>query len=163
MPVKIIRYSEELNDCDGLIIPGGESTTISKLLHKNGLFDKLVNYDGAIFGTCAGAVLLAEKTDSSELSTLKKAPIEIIRNAYGRQVDSFKQKLNLSFDSKSFPAVFIRAPKIISCDNDVEVLSRFNGEPVLVTYEKLLIATFHPELTDDTRIHRYFLEKIVRN
>lgn len=155
-----IRYGEQLRTIDGLIIPGGESTTMTKIITEMGILPELEAFDKPIFGTCAGAILLSETCDDPNIQTFKKAPVKTWRNAYGRQVDSFTESVNLSFDDKPFPAVFIRAPRITDCSPGVEILGRFNGEIVLVRHRQYLLSTFHPELTNDPRIHKYFIEMI---
>lgn len=153
----VIKYAIEVDSCDGLIIPGGESTTISKLLKISGMFEKIRSFKGPIFGTCAGAILLSKKCDNNGVIALNLIPIVIRRNAYGRQVDSFTNLVELKFDKSPFPAVFIRAPKIVEFESNVEVLGTSNGEVVFVQYKNILLSTFHPELTDDVRIHKYFI------
>lgn len=160
---KIIRYSEELNECCGLVIPGGESTTMTKLMEEMDLYDRIANFQGVIFGTCAGAILLSTDASDPKVRPLKRVPVKIKRNAYGRQVDSFTAPINLTFDPQVFKGVFIRAPKFEEVDRNVEVLGTFNNEPVLIKYGKNLLATFHPELTPDPRIHQYFIKMIEDN
>ncbi|MDD5766914.1 MAG: pyridoxal 5'-phosphate synthase glutaminase subunit PdxT [Candidatus Marinimicrobia bacterium] len=157
-----IRYGEQLRLIDGLIIPGGESTTMTKIIMEMGILPELEVFDKPIFGTCAGAILLSEKCDDPNIQVIKKTPVKTLRNAYGRQVDSFTESVNLSFTNEPFPAVFIRAPRITDCTPEVEILGRFNGEIVLVRYQKYLLSTFHPELTNDPRIHEYFIGMIDR-
>ena len=158
-----VKNIEDLSRVDGLIIPGGESTTIGKLLKKYGL-DKEIRrrtMSGAltVWGTCAGAILLAKKILNRKPDSLNLMDIEIIRNAYGRQLDSFETSLNISsLEIKDFPAVFIRAPIIKKAFNKTKVLAEYDGMPVMVEQKNLLATTFHPELTDDLRIHKYFLK-----
>jgi len=152
-----VRYQEQIAGCDGLIIPGGESTTMSKLIDEMGLRASLENFPGMIFGTCAGAILLSDSCDDPRVKTLHRTPLRILRNAYGRQVDSFIDNIDLQFAPEPFRAVFIRAPRLNHLNGNTEVLARLNGDAVLIKSGNNLIATFHPELTDDSRIHQYFL------
>lgn len=161
-----IKFPEQLEKIDGLIIPGGESTTINKLLKKykfkNNL-DKFNSKHKPIFGTCAGLILLAKKIEGED-SGLGYIDIEVWRNAYGRQVDSFEQQLDLSFGGSEnggkFKSVFIRAPKIISAGKEVTILARFNEDMVMARENNVMVCAFHPELTDDLRIHKYFINMI---
>lgn len=161
-----VRFPEQLNSINGLIIPGGESTTINKLLKKykfkEGL-DKFYRENKPIFGTCAGLILLA-KSIQGEGKGLGYIDIEVQRNAYGRQVDSFEEFLDISFNQdengRRFKSIFIRAPKILSSGRKVAVLARLRGEMVLVRDNNVMVCVFHPELTDDLRIHRYFINMI---
>jgi len=157
-----IRYPSEIDNCDGLILPGGESTTISKLLDEMKFRDRIQKYNRPMFGTCAGAILLSNNSDDPRVQTLYRVPINTQRNAYGRQVESFIASVDLSFDKKPFNAVFIRAPKLRQLGKEVTVLGTINGEIVFVQYENILLSTFHPELTDDPRIHSYFIKQIIR-
>lgn len=157
---EVVRYSWQFDSCDGLIIPGGESTTMAKIIEAMGIRPRLDAFDRPIFGTCAGAILLAKCCDDPKIRTLNRIPIKALRNAYGRQVDSFTERVNLSFDDMPFPAVFIRAPKLTDFSDGVEILGKFNGETVMVRYQQYLISTFHPELTNDTRIHEYFIQNM---
>ncbi|PIS29378.1 MAG: pyridoxal 5'-phosphate synthase glutaminase subunit PdxT [Candidatus Marinimicrobia bacterium CG08_land_8_20_14_0_20_45_22] len=157
---EVIRYGEQLRTIDGLIIPGGESTTMTKIIFEMRFLPDLEAFDKPIFGTCAGAILLSETCDDPNIQTFKRAPVKMLRNAYGRQVDSFTESVNLSFNDKPFSAIFIRAPKITECSSKVEILGRFNGEIVLVRYRQYLLSTFHPELKNDPRIHEYFIEMV---
>ncbi|MCK4716238.1 MAG: pyridoxal 5'-phosphate synthase glutaminase subunit PdxT [Candidatus Marinimicrobia bacterium] len=157
-----IRYPSEIDDCDGLILPGGESTTISKILDEMKLRERIQKYNRPMFGTCAGAILLSNNSDDPLVQTLNRVPINTQRNAYGRQVESFIASVDLSFDKKPFNAVFIRAPKLLQPGKEVTVLGTINGEIVFVQYENILLSTFHPELTDDPRIHSYFIKQLLR-
>jgi 5'-phosphate synthase pdxT subunit len=158
--VELIRYAAQFEHCQGIVIPGGESTTMTKIINEMQLYEKLSNFPGVIFGTCAGAILLADDLNDPKVRSLKRVPIQIMRNAYGRQVDSFISPIQLSFDQEPFKAVFIRAPRFGRIEDHVQVLGTLNGEPVLVRNSHNLLATFHPELTDDERIHRYFLRMV---
>jgi 5'-phosphate synthase pdxT subunit len=146
-----VRLPEDLEGLDGLVIPGGESTTIVRLAEIYGLDEAIRRFDGAIFGTCAGMIVL----DRDHLSL---AEIELDRNAYGRQVRSFEADIELAGDDLPLHGVFIRAPRIRELGAEVEVLGELAGEPVLVRDGRLLLATFHPELTDDLRLHELFLQ-----
>lgn len=163
----LIRKPAELNDVDGLIIPGGESTTIGKLMVQNSLdraiIDKVEN-GMPVFGTCAGMIVLAAKIDQSEQFSLGLMAIEVKRNAFGRQVDSFETLLSVpALGPPDVPAVFIRAPYIASVGPDVRVLAYYDGKIVMAQQGSLMAAAFHPELTDDLRIHRYFLQQVEKS
>ena len=153
IPFIEVRTTTDIQKTSGLIMPGGESTTIGKLLVSTGLDVWLkthVKKGYAVYGTCAGAILL---------STLDLIDITVKRNAYGRQLDSFDEPIQ----SKQFPklrGVFIRAPKITRVGKAVEILATHEGEPVLVQQGNILAGTFHPELTDDEAIHRYFVQTL---
>ena len=157
-----IRYPNEIDNCDGLILPGGESTTISKLLDEMKLRECIQKYNRPMFGTCAGAILLSRNSDDPRIQTLNRVPINTQRNAYGRQVESFIASVDLRFDKKPFNAVFIRAPKLRQPGKEVKVLGTINGETAFVQYKNILLSTFHPELTDDPRIHSYFIKQLIR-
>jgi|TARA_B100001971_G_C18135286_1_gene507219 5'-phosphate synthase pdxT subunit len=158
-----VRLPEDLKGIDGLIIPGGESTTIGKLMIDYGL-DKEIKkqYEKglSIYGTCAGAILLAKDIIGSKQLKLDLLDVSIKRNSYGRQIDSFETELELKDVEKPFKGIFIRAPVIDSIHNGVKVLSKFKDKPVLVQQKNLLASTFHPELTDDVRVHEYFVEMV---
>lgn len=160
-----VRTIEDLNSVDGLIIPGGESTTISKLMRINGIDKALqqkIKRGFPVFGTCAGAIVLARHVKGNKFSDnngLGLLNITVNRNAYGRQLESFETQLTVKGFNTSVPAVFIRAP-MIEANNGVEILSHFKNHPVLVRQGNIIASTFHPELTEDTRIHRYFLRMI---
>ena len=149
-----VRLPEELDGLDGLVIPGGESTTILHLAALYGLDDAIRAYRGPVFGTCAGMIVL-------DREHLGLADLEVDRNAYGRQVRSFEADVELAGDDEPLRGVFIRAPRVRALGETVEVLGELDGEPVLVRDGRLLLASFHPELTADTRVHERFLE-IVR-
>ena len=159
-----VRTPEDLEQCQGLIIPGGESTTLVKLLKNIGLFEKLptFNKQWPIFGTCAGCILVSKEVANHPVDSLKLIDITTERNAYGRQIDSFVDDVTVNVNSRSekIEGVFIRAPKIVRVSDSVNILGYHNEEVVLVENESVLAATFHPELSEDTLIHRYFLEKI---
>ena len=155
----------ELDGLDGLIIPGGESTTISRLMLDFGLMQPvrdLAQVDLPIMGTCAGMTLLAREVPDFNLETLKLMDMNVRRNAFGRQLDSFETDLKMPILGKEpFHAIFIRAPIIEKADSKVEILAKLsNGVAVAARQGKLVAAAFHPELTSDLRFHRYFLEII---
>jgi 5'-phosphate synthase pdxT subunit len=156
-----VRDPDTLNGLSGLVIPGGESTTIGKLLVRFGMFNRLKNLlDNGfpVYGSCAGLILLAREITGYEQATFGCLNVTVNRNAYGRQLESFEADLSApALGEPSLRAVFIRAPIITAAGAEVEVLSRFEGNPVLVRQKNILASTFHPELTDDSRIHRYFL------
>ena len=159
--VSEVRTAEELNAVDGLVIPGGESTTMLKLLDREALFEPLREFGQhkPIFGTCAGAILLATKVENPEQASLGLVDIAVQRNAYGRQLDSRVTQIDAE-GFGSLEAVFIRAPIIRGTGEGVKVLARYNGDPVLVEEGRHLVATFHPELSPDDRVHAYFLKKV---
>jgi 5'-phosphate synthase pdxT subunit len=148
--VSEVRLPEDLDGLDGLVVPGGESTTIMHLAHLYGLDDAVRAYRGPIFGTCAGMIVL----DREHLGV---ADLEVDRNAYGRQVKSFEADVELTSDGPPLHGIFIRAPRIRALGSGVEVLGELDGEPVLVRDGRFLLASFHPELTDDLRVHELFL------
>lgn len=157
-----IGLPKELAGLDGLVVPGGESSTMWKLLVLYGFEKPLLDLAGSgvpFFGTCAGAILLAGRQSDDKAGALCLIDILVSRNAYGRQVDSREADIKLSFSpDEPFNAFFIRAPVIERTGPDVTVLAQYRGTPVLIRYDNILVATFHPELTGDERIHRYFLD-----
>ena len=163
--VILVRKPEQLDEIEALVIPGGESTTILKVLGEQG-FEKLKSFVLAkpTFGTCAGCIMLANEVENPYQKGLGAMDITVRRNAYGRQVDSFIAPSSAvdAVTSGGGPVemVFIRAPKISKLGSGVEVLARQGDDPVLVRQGKTLAATFHPELSDDSRVHRYFLDMV---
>ena len=161
----LVKMPSDLDDVNGLIIPGGESTTIGKLMKEYKL-DKAIkrrHKEGMpIYGTCAGAILLAKTIVDSKQPKLGLMDISIKRNEYGRQVDSFETELDI-FDDKPFKGVFIRAPVIDQLHDGCRVLGSFKDKPVFVEQRNLLVSTFHPELTNDLRVHKYFLEMVEKS
>ena len=159
-----IRLPQNLGGLDGLVIPGGESTTISKLISDYDLKEPIVNLARQgfpIFGTCAGLVLLAKSIADSDLVSLGLLDIEIKRNAYGRQVNSFETELIVpALGKKTFRGIFIRAPVIQKVEPSVEILSQFGDKAIAVRQGQIIACTFHPELTDDLRFHNYFRDII---
>ena len=161
-PVEV-RNPEQLEDLDGLILPGGESTTMLKFLERRGLFESLKEFSAArpVFGTCAGAILLARDVRHPVQRSLGVLDAVVERNAYGRQIDSTILVEPTKLPGGPLEMVFIRAPRITETGADVEVLARREGFPVLVRQGNLLAATFHPELSSDRRIHRLFVENVI--
>ena len=158
-----VRLPQELAGLDGLIIPGGESTSISKLMLTYNLTDEVGNLARSglpIFGTCAGMILLASEISGSDIVPLGLMDIVVGRNVFGRQRESFETEISIpALGKKPFPAVFIRAPAIEQTNGKVEVLARLDdGTAVAARQAKLLVSAFHPELTSDLRFHRYFLD-----
>jgi len=162
-----VRLPEQMNDCVGLVIPGGESTAISKLMLTYGFYDAVAQHHGAgmaVWGTCAGAILIAREVLDAlpDQRSLSLMDISVRRNAYGRQVDSFEADLEFAgLEGGDYRGVFIRAPWIESVGDGVEVLASHDGHVVAARQGDLLATTFHPELTGDLRIHRYFAEEVV--
>ncbi len=158
-PVEI-RNPEELEELDGLILPGGESTTMLKFLAKRHFFDVLKTYCSThpVFGTCAGAILLAREVRNPAQRSLGVLDAVVERNAYGRQIDSTILSAKTELDGGPLEMVFIRAPRIVAVGAGVEVLARREGSPVLVRQGHTMAATFHPELSSDRRVHQAFVE-----
>ena len=148
-----VRKPEELDDLDGLVIPGGESTAIARLVRLYGLEEAIRAFGRPLFGTCAGMILL----DRRHLGLLD---LEVSRNAYGRQVASFEADLELAGEEEPLRGIFIRAPRVAEIGPEVDVLAELDGEPVLLRQGRVLVAAFHPELTDDTRVHERFLDLV---
>jgi pyridoxal 5'-phosphate synthase pdxT subunit len=163
-----VRTPAQLKVVDALVVPGGESTTMSNLLGSTELFDPIADRLGdgmPVFGTCAGMILLADKIldgrdDQRHFGVLD---ITVRRNGYGRQVDSFETALHLRDEKQPFHGVFIRAPRVEAVGPDVDILASHDGDPVLVRQGQLLAACFHPELTDDVRLHAQFVDLIKGN
>jgi len=151
-PVEI-RKPEELAGLDGLVVPGGEATTFMRLMKLYRLDEAIRAFEPPILGTCAGMIVL-------DRNHLGLADVEVDRNAYGRQVASFEADLELAGDERPLRGVFIRAPRVRVTGEDVEVLAEHEGEPVLVRDGRILVASFHPELTEDTRVHELFLNAV---
>src|SRR5206468_3898217 len=147
-----VRKPDQLAGLDGLVIPGGESTTFTRLMRLYGLDEAIRSFAGPIFGTCAGMIIL----DRDHLGLVD---IRVRRNAFGRQVASFETDLDVAGQSEPLRAVFIRAPWVEDVGPDVEVLAEVEGHPVLARQGRFLVASFHPERTDDTRLHELFLEE----
>jgi pyridoxal 5'-phosphate synthase pdxT subunit len=151
-PVEV-RKPGQLEGLDGLVIPGGESTTFMRLMRLYGLDEAVREFTGPVLGTCAGMIVLDRRH-------LGAVDIEVDRNAYGRQVASFEADLMLAGDDEPLRGVFIRAPRVREAGPEVEVLAELDGEPVLLREGRFIVASFHPELTDDTRVHERFLDLI---
>ena len=160
-----VRLPRQLAGLSGVVIPGGESTTMAKLMAAYGLDKALKDYyheGGAIWGTCAGAIAVAtDIVGFPEQPRLGLLDVGVERNAYGRQVASFEADVDVAGLDEPFPAVFIRAPRITHTGDGVEVVARYDGDPVMVAGDRLIATVFHPELSSDPRIHRYFLENII--
>ena len=161
-----VRTEKDLEKCDALIIPGGESTAIHRLLTRGGLSNSLLNFTKThpVFGTCAGLILMSKEIIAEPASPFGCLAVSVERNAYGRQADSFQTTIDVQIEGRpltSFPALFIRAPRIRHWSDEVEILASYEGEPVLIKQGQHLGATFHPELTNNSYIHAYFV-KIVR-
>ncbi len=159
-----VRLPEQLEGLDGLIVPGGESSTVAKLATAYGFDAALPAFHaagGSIFGTCAGAILLAREIEGRpEQLRLGLIDLTVARNAYGRQIASFEADLAVRGFDAPFRAVFIRAPRIASVGPDTTVLARWRGDPVAVAQGRVMAAVFHPELSGDDRVHRLFLESV---
>jgi len=165
-----VRSAEDLRGLDGLIIPGGESTTFCRLMEDSNLYEPVgafVKTGAPVWGTCAGMILLARNASDLVFPTLGALDIEVLRNAYGRQVDSFESDLDVPvLGEEPFHAVFIRAPAVASVGPGVEVIATARSErarreePVAVRQETVVATSFHPELTNDTRFHGYFIDLV---
>ena len=158
-----VRGAAELDNLDALIIPGGESTTMMKFIGEENFAQPIIDFASSgrpVFGNCAGAIVLARDVYNPPQASLGLIDIGVERNGYGRQVDSFIAEADTTFDGDPLEAVFIRAPRITRTGSEVEILARCNNEPVLVRQNNVLVATFHPELTDDHRAHKLLLEMI---
>lgn len=159
--VESVRYSEDVKTCDGIIISGGESTVIGKLIQKRGIDTVIKEKNIPVFGTCAGMVLLGKKTDLDQ-PLIGLMDITVKRNTYGRQKDSFEAPIKIF--GQNYSGVFIRAPAIESYDktkDNIEVLAEYDGEIIAIKQEHNIAISFHPELTDDTLIHEYFIKEVL--
>jgi 5'-phosphate synthase pdxT subunit len=159
-----VRQPQQLENCSALIIPGGESTTISLLVQEYGLYEPIRSFaaDHPVMGVCAGMIMLANEVDDTRVKPLGLMPFKAIRNHYGRQVHSFTTDVQLDFAGKDEPfhAHFIRAPGIENLSHEIEVLARYHDEAVMISTGKHMALSFHPELTSDIRIHQYWLRNI---
>ena len=160
-----VRQPGDLGGIDALVMPGGESTTMSRLLTTSGLFDdiKALLSDGLpVLGTCAGMILLATEVLDGRPDQLSFGAIDITvqRNGYGRQIDSFETDLDVVGFDAPFHAVFVRAPKVVAIGTNVEVIAEYDGVPVVVRQGHVMVASFHPELTGDARLHAKFLQEV---
>ena len=162
--VRNVRTPNDLDWIDGIVFPGGESTTIGKLLVQSGLVAPITAYIQSglpVFATCAGLILLSKKIIGFEQVQLGLLDIDIERNAYGRQIESFETDiLSGTFGNPPFRGIFIRAPRIVRLAKSIEILAVFEGAPVLIRQNNILACSFHPELTDDVRIQKYFLSML---
>ena len=161
----VVKRVEQLEDLDGLVIPGGESTTIGKLMRTYGFIDALRNFSQQgkpIFGTCAGLIVMAKEITGQQEAHLQLMDIKVSRNAFGRQRESFETDLEVKGIAERVRAVFIRAPLIDSVGDGVEVLATYRGQIVAARQGHLLATSFHPELTDDYRMHDYFIRMVKR-
>jgi 5'-phosphate synthase pdxT subunit len=164
---RLVRRPADLTDLDALVLPGGESTTMSMLLESSGLFEPVqgaIAEGLAVFGTCAGMILLADHVldGRSDQRSLSAIDITVRRNGYGRQIDSFETDLEVDGLASPFHAVFIRAPLVDSVGPSVEVLASVDGRAVLCRSGNVTVAAFHPELSNDARLHRQFLQGVQR-
>ena len=162
----VVKQKKELDEVEALIIPGGESTTILKVLHQSGLYDAIVqrvkDHSISIMGTCAGCVLLAKEIADKdyEIKPLKLMDIQVERNAFGRQKESFEKNIIIKDFSNPYGAVFIRAPVITKVWGNCEILAKIDKKIIAARQDRFLALSFHPELTNDFRIHKYFLDMI---
>ena len=166
----LVRNKKDLKDISGLIIPGGESTTISKLIKKTNMIEEIrtLSQNGIpILGTCAGCILLAKEGDEevkkSETELLKLMDMKVTRNAFGRQKESFETQIQIKGLKEPYKAVFIRAPAILKVWGDCKILSKFQNKIVMARQNNLIAASFHPELTNDLRVHSLLLRMIMDN
>jgi len=158
-----VRTPADLEGCDGLILPGGESTTQLQFLQEEGLADaigKFAKHGGAIFGTCAGAILLATEVENPRQDSLKLLDMTVLRNGYGRQIASNVVSGPTKLKGEPLEMVFIRGPIIQRAGPGLKVLAEYAGKPALVQRDHIMAATFHPELTDDTTVHQHFLSLV---
>ncbi|HEY4607640.1 MAG TPA: pyridoxal 5'-phosphate synthase glutaminase subunit PdxT [Ilumatobacteraceae bacterium] len=160
-----VRKPGDLDGIDALVMPGGESTTMSRLLATSGLFDHVKGLIGdgmPVFGTCAGMILLASEVLDGRDDQLSFGALDatVQRNGYGRQIDSFEADLEVAGFDKPFHAVFIRAPKVVAVGANVDVLAEYDGVPVVARQGHVMVASFHPELTADARLHARFLQEV---
>ena len=159
-----VRRAAELNGLDGMILPGGESTTFHKLLTETDMGPALLDRLRSglpVWGTCAGAIILGRGTERPQ-PRWELIDLEVFRNAYGRQVDSFVAPLKFGGLKPDFPGVFIRAPRFFRAGNRVTILAEVHGQPVAARQAHILVTSFHPELTNDTRIHHYFVNQVIK-
>jgi 5'-phosphate synthase pdxT subunit len=159
----VVRKTDDFEKIDGLIIPGGESTTMIKIMKETGMdktLETYINKGLPTFGTCAGMIVLSKSVSSYNQFALGTIDMEVERNAYGRQVESFESDLIIEGFDSPYKAIFIRAPRIMRVGREVSVMAELNGTPVLVRQGSAMAASFHPELTTDTRVHQLFLEMV---
>ncbi|MBT9174523.1 MAG: Pyridoxal 5'-phosphate synthase subunit PdxT [candidate division WS2 bacterium] len=162
----LVKETSDLDKIDGIILPGGESTSMRLISQRKKLWSELklrLNLGLPAFGTCAGAILLSKSIVEEDTETLGLIDVQVKRNAYGRQVDSFDDFIDLKFSpEKAYLAIFIRAPRFEKIGPQVELLAEHQNQPVLLREKNVIISSFHPELTDDLRIHSYFID-IIKN
>ncbi|AKC63594.1 glutamine amidotransferase subunit PdxT [Clostridium sporogenes] len=165
-PIRV-KYKEDLDNIQGIILPGGESTTLGKLLKDFHIYDTLkekIEKGLPVWGTCAGMILLAKDIEGQEESYFKAIDIKVKRNAYGSQLNSFSiEEMLEDIDREPIELVFIRAPYITTVGSNVTILKKVNGNIVAAKEKNVLVTSFHPELTEDTRFHKYFIDKFIRN
>ncbi len=163
--VREVRLPNHLAGLSGVVIPGGESTTVAKLMVAYGLDEALKEFyaqGGVVWGTCAGAIAIAtDIAGHPEQPRLGLLEMSVARNAYGRQVASFEADVSVTAFDDPFHAIFIRAPRIVSVGKEVEVLAQYEDDPIMVAKNRLMATVFHPELAQDDRVHEYFLERVV--
>lgn len=160
----VVKHVEQLDDMDGLVMPGGESTTMRRLIDRYGFFEPLRRFWAAgkpVFGTCAGMILLAKQVDGRDEASLGLMDMKVTRNAFGRQRDSFEAELMIKGVGEDFTGVFIRAPYILEVGENVEILSKYDEKIIAAREQHVLTCSFHPELTDDVRVHQYFVGMVV--
>lgn len=157
-----IRKPEQLEGLDGLVIPGGESTAIGRLIRLYGLEEAIRRFERPILGTCAGMIVLARDAIDGVPGQPLLGAVDVVvrRNGYGRQVASFEADLQLEGEDEPLRGVFIRAPRVVHAGPEVEVLAELDGDPVILRQGRVIVASFHPELTDDPRVHERFLELV---
>lgn len=164
--VIIVNHKDQIKKVDALVIPGGESTTISKILCKTDIYNEIIkrikNNDLPIMGTCAGCVLLAKDLieDDKDVTLFNAMDMKVKRNAFGRQRESFEYNIEIEGFDKPYTAVFIRAPIIENVGNNCKILSKIDNKIIMARQDKFLALSFHPELTDDLRVHRFFLDMV---
>jgi len=161
-----VKHKEELEELDGLILPGGESTTMRKLIDKYDFLDELKHFAGLgkpMFGTCAGLILMAKSIVGYDQPHIGVLDVKVERNSFGRQKESFETDLDILGIAENFPAVFIRAPHIVEAGENVEVLAKHDGRIVAAREGQFLGCSFHPELTDDTRLTEYFVNMVKKS
>ncbi len=158
---RLIRKTSELEQCCALILPGGESTTMSLLLQENGLHEAIKQFanEYPVMGVCAGLIMMASEVDDERITPLALVQFKALRNFYGRQLHSFTADIKLNFDDDTYRAPFIRAPDIEELSGDIQTLASYNDKAVMIGQGKHIAMSFHPELTDDTRIHAYWINQ----
>ena len=159
----LVKYPKQLSACNGLVIPGGESTSMSKQIQKYDFYRPIKSFakKNPVFGTCAGLILMSSYVSDPKIEQLDLLNIEVERNSWGRQINSFSKSFDVKLKNKiNYDGVFIRAPKITSVKNNVKILAEIENEPVFIQDKIHLGAAFHPELTRDTRIHEYFISLV---